>query len=60
MICIDLGNKFSTISNGEVFLSENSSIAFRAGNLVTIGLQPEEPKVIYDFVMLLGVKYQDE
>lgn len=60
MIVIDVGNKQATISNGETIHCEKTSIFFGAGGIVKIGLETHEPKAMYDLVMLLGTKYQDD
>ena len=56
MIVIDLGNKYSTITDGKNKICLPTTLFFDE-NKVTIGLKQSEKDIIFDFVIDLGIKY---
>ena len=60
MICIDIGNKYTTIFDGKNTLTKLTTIQLQQHNRVEIGLDRGIKNVVYDIVVLLGTKYQDE
>lgn len=59
MIAIDLGNKFTTISDGNNTLIKETTVIFTANDKIEIGHNKARKNVIYDLVILLGVKFMD-
>jgi hypothetical protein len=59
MIVIDFGNKHTAIYDGSYTITKKTTIKLTPNNKVTIGDRRELKGVIYDFVILLGLKYKD-
>lgn len=58
MIVIDLGNKYSTISDSKNKITLPTTLMFDEDK-VKIGCKQDEAKVIFDFVIDLGLKYHE-
>lgn len=60
MLVLDIGNKHTSISDGKHTLTKLTTIQLQPHNRVEIGLARGIKGVVYDMVVLLGTRYQDE
>lgn len=60
MLCIDIGNKSTTVYDGKNRLTKLTTIKLSSEQQYQIGLPRSIKHVVYDIVALLGIKYQEE